>query len=198
MSPFKTSLAAIALAGALALGGAARAQDADSVRIATQVAHQMFTAMDFADLIRQGAMANTGALDAFAKFRPEWKALIIQAMDEAVAKDTPQMEAMFGAHLAKSMSKDELSAALVVFRDPQARAAIGAYAHHQTPQGDAAKPCAAECLRAMASPAGRSFMTKLQTAFGADMQADMVAAIVPDMFILFGQKAKAAEAKRNP
>jgi hypothetical protein len=197
MKSLKNALAALVmLAAGLAFAGPSLAQATASPQLATQVAHELFTAMDMADLIRQGAMSNAGALDAFGKIRPEWRQMMTQSMDEAVARNQPNMEAVMGHAFAKTMTNEELSAALIVFRDPQARAVFAAAARHQAAPGDLAHPCAAECMRAMSSSAGRGFMTKMGTAFGPEMQSEMIAAIVPDMFIIFGENAKASEAKR--
>jgi hypothetical protein len=63
-------------------------------------------------------------------------------------------------------------------------------------QPGGASSCAPACMRAMTSPAGRGFVSKMGAAFGKDAEHEMVAAIVPDLLIRFGEKAKAAEAKR--
>jgi hypothetical protein len=197
MKQLRNGLAALAvLVAGLGVAGASRAQGAESQGMALQVAHELMTVMDVGDLIRQGALANGGALDAFAKVRPEWKTLMLDSLTEVANRDAPAMEAVVGRSLAKSMTAEELTAALTVFRDPQARAVFAAYAHHQTPTGDASRPCSAECMRAMTSPGGRGFMRKMPAVFGPELQADLAAAIVPDMFITFGEKAKASEAKR--
>ncbi|MDB5418402.1 MAG: hypothetical protein JWP50_1821 [Phenylobacterium sp.] len=190
----KLTLAAIAaLSVNLAPSGAALAQPTDTEALGRQVAHELFTAVNMDDLIRQGFSASNG-LDAFSKVRPEWKALLLQAMDEAVARDEPGLEDLLGRSLAKGMTAEELSAGLTVFRDPQARAAIAAASRHEP--APATQTCGAACMRAIGSPAGRGFMVKMQKAFGAEVQTEMIALVAPDVFIRFGEKAKAAEAKR--
>jgi len=195
MRKLVTILFALAFVGATPM--AAAAQTSDTQRAALAAAHEMFTAVAAADLIREGAMRNNAGLAAFDTIRPEWKTLMAEAMDEAVARDLPGMEALLARSMARTMSTDELNAGLVVFRDPRARAVFAAMAHHQSPPNGFAEPCAAECMRAMASPAGRGFMAKMQTAFNKDVQGEMIALLIPDVMIIFGEKAKAAEARRT-
>ena len=177
----------------LAAAGLGLAQPAPDA-LGQQVAHEMLAAVDMVDLVKQGAVHNAAAFDAFGKVRPEWKALMLEAIDEAVTQDTPEIEALLGRALARSMTADELNAGLIFFRDPQARAAIAAASRHQ-PVASAGS-CSPECMRAMNSPAGRGFMQKMGVALGPQAQADMIALVVPDMLIRFGEKAKAAEARR--
>jgi len=186
--------AAAAVSANLALAGAGLAQPGPSDQLGRQVAHELFTAVNMAGLIRQGALNNSAGLEAFGKIRPEWKPLMLEAMDETVSEDQPALEGVLGRAMAKTMTADELSAGLTVFRDPQARTAIAAAARHENV---GAPTCSQECLHAMGSPAGMGFMRKMQTAFGPEAQTEMMAVVVPDMFIRFGQKAKAAEAKRS-
>jgi hypothetical protein len=185
------------LAAALALGlcvASAHAQPADTAQLGTEVAHELFTAVNMSELMRQGALSNASAFDAFSKVRPEWKPLMLEAIDETVVQDRPVLETVLGRAFAKSMTAEELTAGLTVFRDPQARAAIAAATRHEST--GAAPNCSRECMRAMSSPAGARFLRKMQTAMGPELQSDIVAAMVPDLFIRFGEKAKAAEAKR--
>lgn len=194
-APRLATAAVLALGLNLAAAGLGLAQPAATDALGRQVAHELLSAVDMVDLVKQGAMSNAGAFDAFGKVRPEWKALMLEAIDEAVTQDAPGIEALLGRALAKSMSADELNAGLVVFRDPQARAAIAAASRHQPVASSAS--CSSECLRAMNSPAGRGFLQKMGAAFGPQAQTDMIALVVPDMFIRFGEKAKAAEARRS-
>jgi hypothetical protein len=190
----KLALAAAAVLSLdLAFAGPGLAQPAPSDQLGRQVAHELFTAVNMPALVRQGALSNSSGLEAFAKVRPEWKPLIVEALDETVTEDQPALEGVLGRALAKTMTADELAAGLTVFRDPQARAAIAAATRHENV---GAPSCSQDCLRAMGTPAGMGFMQKMRTAFGPEAQAEMMAVVVPDMFIRFGQKAKAAEAKR--
>jgi hypothetical protein len=179
----------------LSLAGPAAAQASkDSGR---QVAHALFSGLNMPELVRDGAMQNANALAAFEKIRPAWKGLFLDALQEAIAKDQPEMEAALARVFERDFSEDELSAALSVFSDPQAQLAIAAAARHQ-PAPNAATTCSRACLRAISSPAGQRFLTKFSKAFsGPEMQSEMMAAVAPDLFIIFGEKAKAAEARET-
>jgi hypothetical protein len=160
-----------------------------------RLAHALFSAVDMAGLVREGVAQDAGALTAFEKIRPAWKGMFLDAVQEAILKDQAGMEMAMARVFARDFSDEELSAALTVFSDPQAKLALAAAARHQPPP-NAAAPCAQACARAMNSPAGRSFLTKFSKAFsGPELRSEMMAAVVPDLFIIFGEKAKAAEAK---
>jgi len=183
-----------ALAAGVVFAGAASAQSPTVRPLDRQVAHEMFTAFDMADLLKTAASHATG-FDQFEKARPGWKALMIESVDEVVVKDQQALEDVLARSLSKTMKEDELTAALTVFSDPQARLMIAASARHETlPSGGT--PCSQACVRAMSSPAGRAFLTKINGVVGPSAEQDFVAALVPDLFITFGEKAKAAEAKR--
>jgi hypothetical protein len=192
-TPRLLAIALLALSLDLAAANLSAAQT--PADLAPRVAHEIFGAVGLGELIREGALKNGESLAAFEKVRPGWKALFLQAMDEAVTRDQPAMEAVMARAFAKDFSTEELTAALTVFSDPQARMGIAAAARHMPPPVGAAA-CSAACMRAMGSPAGRSFMGKFSTVFGPEAQGEMVAVVVPDLFIIFGQKAKADEAKR--
>ena len=188
--PLAAALAAVYLS--LAASAVAAQPPSDT---GMRVAHALFSAVDMASLVREGALQNAGALTAFEKVRPAWKGMFLDAAQEAIVKDQAGMEMAMARVFARDFSDEELSAALTVFSDPQAKLALAAAARHQ-PLPNAAAPCAQACVRAMNSPAGRSFLAKFSKAFsGPELQSEMMAAVVPDLFIIFGEKAKAAEAK---
>jgi hypothetical protein len=187
--PLTAALAVICLS--LAAPAAAQSPNDTGMR----VAHALFSAVDMAGLVREGAVQNAAALTAFEKIRPAWKGMFLDAVQEAILKDQAGMETAMARTFARDFSDEELSAALTVFSDPQAKLALAAAARHQ-PLPKGASACSQACMRAMNSPAGRSFLTKFSKAFsGPELQSEMMAAVVPDLFIIFGEKAKAAEAK---
>jgi hypothetical protein len=76
---------------------------------------------------------------------------------------------------------------------------MGAASRHQPAPPASNPPCGGDCMKAMASPAGRSFMTKfgdLGAVMDKSFQSELIAIIAPGMFIRFGQKAQASERAR--
>lgn len=172
--------------------GSAAAETMEDLGV--KVAHELYAAVSMPDLIQEGALKNTQGLAGLAQVRPEWKPLFAEAMRDALTKDQPEIERATGRAFARTFSNDELSAALVVFSDPQAQASLAAISRHESPPNTGM--CGGACMRALNSPAGRGFMTKLRTALDEDLRQELIATILPDFLIAFGEKAKAAEAKR--
>lgn len=185
-------IAAVALTLNCSIAPASAAEASEELGV--KVAHDLFSALNMPELIRDATLKNSQGLAEFAKVRPEWKPLVADAMQEALAKDTPQIERITGRAFARTFTTDELSAAEAIFSDPQAQAALGAISRHGPPPSGST--CSQACMRAMNSPAGRGFMTKLKSALDQNLKEELIATILPDFFIAFGEKAKAAETKR--
>ena len=192
----------IALLGAAltaALPVTALAQTPEQEKLGVALSHEIFQAVDIKTGIAAGAATALAKEDFLQGARPEWSRLLVEALNEEVEQDGPAMEAVLGHTLAKRFTAEEMSAGLVVLRDPAMRAIMGAASRHQPTPPASNPPCGRDCMTAMASPAGRAFMTKFSD-LGAVMdkkfQGELIAVIAPGMFIRFGQKAQASERAR--
>ncbi len=185
-----------ALAMVLLPAGPSFAQTAEQEALALTITQTMFRLIDVKASISSGAAASIATADFLKQTRPEWGPLFIDALNEEVDADEPQIEAMFAHALAKNFTADELKAGVTVLNDPTMELVFQAAAKHQPLPQHTGQPCARDCMKAMSSPAGASFMRKfgnLGTILDAKMTRDIVIVIVPGMFTRFGEKAKAYE-----
>lgn len=186
-------MVAAGLLGALTTAPPALAQSAEQEQVAMQVTHILMDAIDFKSQIAGGAEKALAGMD-FTKVRPEWRPLMLDAFREELDADQPQIEAIMAHAIAKGFTTDELKAGLVVLNAPEMRAVLKAVARHEPTPPPANPPCAPECVTAITSPAGRAFAAKaanISNLLNEDLQKKVVVAIVPGVFVRFGEKARA-------
>ncbi len=178
----------------LPMGASAQTPEAES--LGQQVAHSMFKAIAFDEVI---AKEMKGAAGAFAdvKSRPEWGKMLEDSMTEEIHHDMPVFERLLGHALAQNMSPDELRAGAVIIADPATQTLIAAGA-----AGDENKPepkLSRETERIAGTPPGRRFLEKfgkLDT-YLTPIQDDLVAELLPGAFRRFADKVEAGEEKRK-
>jgi hypothetical protein len=193
---FRGLALAIALTAGAALPMGARAQTPEAEALGQQVAHSMFKAIAFDEVI---AKEMKGAAGAFTdvKSRPEWGKMLEDSMTEEVRHDMPVFERMLGHALAQNMSPDELRAGVVIIADPatQSLIAAGSAAGEDRPEPKLAR----ETERVAASPPGRRFLQKFEKleTYLTPIQDDLVAELLPGAFRRFADKVEAGEEKRR-
>ena len=192
---FRGAGLAIALTAGAALPIGASAQTPEAEALGQQVAHSMFKAIAFDEVI---AKEMKGAAGAFAdvKSRPEWGKMLEDSMTEEVRHDMPVFERMLGHALAQNMSPDELRAGVIIIADPATQSLIAAGAGG----GGGPEPkLARETERVAASPPGRRFLQKFEKleTYLTPIQDDLVAELLPGAFRRFADKVEAGEEKRR-
>lgn len=196
----KAWLSGAAVAIALTLGSAASAaaQPPEGAALGAELAHQMFSAMNFTEIMR-GKLASMASFDELAKYRPEWKPLMADSIAEELTADAPAIERIVGRRLAEQLTLDELRAGVVMLNDPAARQLFASAA------AGGGRPTAPPAFgpdfrRAAQSTAGQSLMRKLgdfNAIMNQQVQADIVAEVAPGALRRFGERAEAAERARQ-
>ena len=157
----------------------------------TQMAEKMLDFIGFKAQV-QLSMENGTLPQSLLDTRPDWKATFKVAIAEELDHDMPVIDSMIGQTLGQTFTDDELKAGLKIVSDPNLRAIYTA-AQNGAPVPDVRIAKATE--DALATPAGQSFASKLQTINDAlaPLLVDVTATLVPGTLRRFGEKADAAE-----
>ena len=167
---------------------------------ATAVAHAVFKSVDLPTMLSEGIRANFDSA-SLQMPRPEWNALFRQALVDELPRHMPELEALFGKAIAVRYDSRELHAGAVFLNSPlgQRLLALG-MAKFSGRAAPALSPAEiAQVKTASRNPDLEHFMSKFADAvtFPPSLTQDYLALVVPDVFINFGQAAKAAEARRG-
>ena len=192
---------ALALAGAMALVSPAAAQAIADDQLGARFAHDIFGGMNMRAVFEKQMAAQTAGLNAFA-VRPGWPDLFRQAIIDELESDMPVIERIVGRSFNQGFTPDELRAGISLFEGDQSAELMADF--KAASEGQKPAPPSPALNRALGkmsqTPAGRGFMQKLGKM--GDMvtsaKSDMVAAVMPGVFIRFGEKARAAEAAAEP
>ena len=181
---------------AVGLPTGANAQTPEAEALGQQVAHSMFKAISFDEVI---AKEMKGAAGAFAdvKSRPEWGKMLEDSMTEEIHHDMPVFERMLGHALAQTMTPDELRAGVAIIADPATQSMIAAGAAGSEGKADA--KVSRDTERIAASPPGRRFLEKFGKleSYLTPIQDDLVAELLPGAFRRFADRVEAGEEKRK-
>jgi hypothetical protein len=174
----------------------AQAQPSAPEALGTSIAHKLFSTMDLKAVIQNAMTASGESLKVFTNIRPAWGQMAVDTLSDEFVADQPQIEAVMGHKLVTQFSIDELQAGDLIMGDPGVQAQIAAAISHTQP---GPPRFAAQTLRAIQSPAGRSFMSKVsnfQGLMGQDTTNEMLAIVIPGWLQRFGQKAAEGERAR--
>ncbi len=172
---------------------------ANAQRDATAVTHAIFQAVDMQSVVL-ASIQGTFDESRMQMPRPEWNPLFKQAMLAELVRHMPDMEASFGRTMAGSYSESELRAGAAFLASPiglRLMSMLKAKTSGQT-VAELTPGEQATLQQAARDPELARFMDK----FGKGLQIpssvtqDFVALILPDVFIRFGEAAKAAETRR--
>jgi hypothetical protein len=186
--------ALLALSAALAVLSATRASAAVTP-LQAQMAEKMLEFIDFKTQVQLGMEAST-LPQALLSTRPDWTPLFKAAIGEEVDHDMPVIDSMVGQALGKTFTDAELQVGLKIVSDPNLRRIyIAAQNGGRPPDVEIAK--ATE--DALATPAGQSFASKLQTINDTfqPLLVDVTATLVPGVLRRFGEKAEAIEVQKR-
>ena len=177
-------------AAALALAAPAFAAPAASP-LQIQMAEKMLDFIGFKTQV-QLSMENGTLPLSLLDTRPDWTPMFKAAIAEELDHDMPVIDSMIGQTLGKTFTDDELKVGLTIVSDPNLRAIYTA-AQNGAPVPDVQIAKTTEA--ALATPAGQSFASKLQTINDAlaPLLVDVTATLVPGTLRRFGDKADAAE-----
>jgi hypothetical protein len=184
----------ICCAAALATAPSAFAAPA-ATPLQTQMAEKMLDFIDFKAQV-QLTMENATLPQALLDTRPDWTPMFKAAIAEELDHDMPVIDSMIGQTLGKTFTDDELKAGVKIVSDPNLRAIYTA-AQNGAPVPDVRIAKATE--DALATPAGQSFASKLQTINTAlaPQLIEVTATLVPGVLRRFGENAGAAEISRR-
>jgi len=184
-------LIARGLMAAVVLWGsaAAAAESPAKMALAGQVSRQVLASVDIESAMQAG-LEESSRQGMFA-LRPEWRQFMGDAFREQIVRDRELMVALMSRAMSPRFSEEELKAGAAILADPSVRA---------NPRcrglGGGPAPTAAT-NRLMASPAGKSFMSK----FGEineilqPVQNQFISSMLPGVMRSFGEKAEAHDAK---
>jgi cytochrome c5 len=193
--PIFASILAAALC--LAVPGLALAQRAPaaSAKPELQLANRLLDFIEYRNAVRRGMASSTLPAELVA-VRPDWTPMFKTAMDEELDRDMPVIESMLASGLRKTFTDDEMKAGIQIVSDK------GLKAIYMAAQNSAPEP-AVEVAKAtedlLATPAGQSFATKLQTINTVldPVQIEVMATVMPGVMRRFGEKAEAAEVQKR-
>jgi hypothetical protein len=193
------ALAALAALTSLALANPAAAEASEGQRLGRVVAHDLMSAVDFKAVIATRSGELDHIFDSFTA-RPEWSGLFKDALVEAIDRDMPLFEKDLGDAFAKNYSIGELKAGAAFLDGAGGRAFLGVISARSRNVPDPEIPAAAKAnIAALTrSPDGKAFIEKLgaMDSMMKPVEQQFVVTFLPDTFILFGEKARAAEAAR--
>lgn len=165
------------------------------MELAIDVSREIMSAIDIKGVIE----ANLTTSDTAQMFslQPEWKPMLIDAFREQLDRDEDLILTLLGRDLASKFSSEELSAGRIILGDPSVRTTIRGAANGE-PSKSMARP-SKEAERVLRSSAGMSFMNKLAASdqFLDVFQKQMIIAVTPGIFRIFGERAEALETKRR-
>ena len=169
-------------------------------QLGTRLAHKLFSVIDFKALILQKSPDLASMFDS-VKVRPEWPGLMKDALLEQFDHDMPVMERLVGDQFANTFTIGELRAGVAFLDGPAGPdfLALVAAGGRGGPRPTISKEGLRSMDRFIHTQDGASFMAKLgkmEPMIDA-IQADYLAVFLPDLFISFGEKARAAEAART-
>ena len=135
------------------------------------------------------------------KSRPEWRSLLVEAVEEEVEGDMATIMSALGSAMARKLSVEELRAGLII---------LGASSKQGEDSCFGSQTISEACKEAISSPGGRAFIAKFvahrpdlekrqpdqNPMSDQDLQRDIVVMIMPGALRQFGEKAEAAEAAR--
>jgi hypothetical protein len=193
----KTAIVAAALA--LSMPGLALAQrpaaTPASGKLEVQLASRLLDFIDYKNAVRRGMEGSTLPAELLA-VRPDWSPMFKAAMTDELDHDMPVLESMLGAGLRKTFTDDEMKAGMQIVSDKGLKA-IYLAAQNGAPEPAVEVAKATEDL--LATPAGQSFATKLQTINTVldPVQIEVMATVMPGVMRRFGEKAEAAEVQKR-
>jgi hypothetical protein len=202
----KLQIAALGLALALAWGAPPASAQApasappspEQLQLGVQFSEQMLAVMDLKALMAKSMTDSLGGPNGdLLKIEPKWQDFFVDAMTEEFTADHAAIVTVMGRAFARNLTADELKVGIAVFRDPAMPVVMKAQAAGQPPPtGLALQP---ETLQAMATPAGRSFVTKFAPLAPtmAGSRDDLIHVLIPGFFKRFGDKAVALERQRR-
>jgi hypothetical protein len=168
---------------------------AERDRLALEVSHLLFNAVDLKTVIMKVSQDN-GALSEFSSIRPEWGDLFRDAVIEEMDHDLPAMERIMAGAFVKVFTVEELQVGVKILGDPAFKAAMAAGA-----RGEAVPPSlkpSRELERLINSRAGTRFLEKVEhfDDMMESVKGDLMGELIPGVFRRFAEKAEAAEARR--
>ncbi len=187
---------ALAALGLMAPGLAlAATAPAASAKPELQLAAKLLDFIEYRNAVRRGMEGSTLPAELVA-VRPDWTPMFKTAMTEELEHDMPVIESMLASGLRKTFSDDEMKAGLQIVSDK------GLKAIYMAAQNGAPEP-AVEVAKAtedlLATPAGQSFASKLQTIHTVldPVQIEVMATVMPGVMRRFGEKAEASEVAKR-
>jgi hypothetical protein len=190
---------AIVLAAVLGLTapGLSRAASAPtaSAKPELQLAAKLLDFIEYRNAVRRGMEGSTLPAELVA-VRPDWTPLFKTAMTEELDRDMPVIESMLASGLRKTFSDDEMKAGLQIVSDKSLKAI---YLAAQNGAPEPAVEVSKSTEDVLATPAGQSFATKLQTINTVldPVQIEVMATVMPGVMRRFGEKAEAAEVAKR-
>ncbi len=185
---------ALPLFVALILAAPAVASAAPVTPLQAQMAAKMLEFNDFKAQVQLG-MENTLPATLLGT-RPEWAPMFKAAVSDELDHDMPVIDSMLGQALGRTFTNDELQVGLKIVSDPNLRLIyLAAQNGGRPPEVQISK--ATE--DALATPAGQSFASKLQTINTVlePLLVEVTATVVPGALRRFGEKAEAVEVKNR-
>lgn len=197
LTPRRRELALVVLflfAGTSAAHSAVPAKPSQ-MELAIDVSREIMSTIDLKGAV-EASLTKSENAEMF-NLQPEWRPMLVDAFREQLERDEDLILTLLGRELASKFSPEELSAGRVILGDPSVRATIRRAANGEPPKAMA--PPSKDTGRVLSSSAGMSFMKKF-----ADsdqlldvFQRQMIIAVMPGIFRIFGEQAEALEAKRR-
>jgi hypothetical protein len=173
--------------------------DAEREALGASLAQKFLAAMDFNRTMEKSFSSERFA--DLAKMRPEWPAMISEAVVTTIEESPQEIANLMGRFYAATFSTGELRSAVAYLQTPGGAAFLNVM--HETAMGrprPALSPEDQAALNRMrATPDGAAFFNRLAAskATANSFATDFMVVVLPKAMRRFGEKADAAEAARQ-